>query len=172
MREWVRDWLELEYVSPYADASHLEQSSPEMEKRSVGVFHELLSLSLFKRVPVAILGKFCEEYRFSNAFSSVFTRHSGIFYMSLKGGIKTAMLREAYKGSELIDRDPLLEIKDKFVELLEKGWQERAEQLRLQREAVKKDPEMVAMQSKDLDAETSSEESDKGEEAEESVSNS
>ncbi|CAN1196240.1 Protein WHAT'S THIS FACTOR 1 homolog, chloroplastic [Linum perenne] len=165
MREWVRDWLELEYVSPYADVSRLDQASPEMEKRSVGVFHELLSLSLFKRVPVAILGKFCEEYRFSNAFSSVFTRHSGIFYMSLKGGIKTAMLREAYKGSELIDRDPLLEIKDKFMELLEEGWQDRAEQLRLQREAVKKDPElMMMMQCKDLDGEESCKESDDGEE--------
>ncbi|KAF2298663.1 hypothetical protein GH714_024610 [Hevea brasiliensis] len=119
MREWVRDWLELDYISPYADVSHLDQASPEMEKRTVGVFHELLSLSLFKRIPVPILGKFSEEYRFSNQFSSVFTRHSGIFYMSLKGGIKTAMLREAYKDSELIDRDPLHKIKDRFVQLLE-----------------------------------------------------
>ncbi|CAN1352776.1 Protein WHAT'S THIS FACTOR 1 homolog, chloroplastic [Linum perenne] len=96
MREWVRDWLELEYVSPYADVSRLDQASPEMEKRSVGVFHELLSLSLFKR---------------------------------------------------------------------EEGWQDRAEQLRLQREAVKKDPElMMMMQCKDLDGEESCKESDDGEE--------
>ncbi|WRX07755.1 Plant organelle RNA recognition domain - like 1 [Theobroma cacao] len=54
--------------------------------------------------------------------------------MSLKGGIKTAVLREAYKDDQLIDKDPLLEIKDKFVELLEEGWQERAELLRLRRE--------------------------------------
>ena len=59
----------------------------------VGVFHELLSLSLHKRIPVPILGKFCDEYRFSNAFSTTFTRHSGIFYLSLKGGIETAVLR-------------------------------------------------------------------------------
>lgn len=160
MREWVRDWLELEYISPYVDVSHLDQASQEMEKRTVGVFHELLSLSLFKRIPVAILGKFSEEYRFSNAFSSVFTRHSGIFYMSLKGGIKTAMLREAYKDGELIDRDPLLEIKDKFVELLEEGWQERAEQLRLRREEVKKDMEIVAMRNRDSVVQESCEESE------------
>lgn len=30
-------------------------------------------------------------------------------YMSLKGGIQTAMLKEAYKDDQLIDRDPLLE---------------------------------------------------------------
>ncbi|KAG6575893.1 Protein WHAT'S THIS FACTOR 1-like, chloroplastic, partial [Cucurbita argyrosperma subsp. sororia] len=144
MREWVRDWLELDYISPYEDVSHLAQASPEMEKRTVGVFHELLSLSLFKRIPVPILGKFSDEYRFSNAFSSVFTRHSGIFYLSLKGGIETAMLREAYKGSQLIDCDPLFEIKDKFVELLEEGWRERAEQRRQQAKQVRNDMEFMA----------------------------
>lgn len=147
MREWVRDWLELDYVSPYQDVSHLDQASLEMEKRTVGVFHELLSLSIFKRVPVPILGKFCDEYRFSNAFSSVFTRHSGIFYMSLKGGIKTAMLREAYEGDQLIDRDPLLEIKDKFVELLEEGWRQSNNQLKLRRKEIKKDVESIAIRN-------------------------
>lgn len=150
MREWIRDWMELPYISPYEDASNLDQASREMEKRTVGVFHELLSLSLYKRIPVPILGKFCEEYRFSNAFSTVFTRHSGIFYMSLKGGIKTAMLREAYKEDQLIDRDPLLEIKDKFVELLEEGQRNRAEQLRVQREAIQKDMEQVAVRDCEL----------------------
>lgn len=149
MREWVRDWLELDYISPYEDVSNLDQSSQEMEKRTVAVFHELLSLSIFKRIPVPILGKFSDEYRFSNAFSSAFTRHSGIFYLSLKGGIKTAMLREAYRHSELIDRDPLLEIKERFVELLEKGKHEWTEQLRLQREEVKKDMEKMALRSED-----------------------
>ncbi|XP_050235930.1 protein WHAT'S THIS FACTOR 1 homolog, chloroplastic isoform X1 [Mercurialis annua] len=160
MREWVRDWLELDYISPYVDVSHLDQSSPEMEKRTVGVFHELLSLSLFKRIPVPILGKFCDEYRFSNAFPSVFTRHSGMFYLSLKGGIKTAMLREAYRDGDLIDKDPLHEIKDKFVELLEEGWRERQEQMKLRREVVPKDMEMVAMRNLDLDEQESSEESE------------
>ena len=151
MREWIRDWMELDYISPYVDVSHLDQASPEMEKRTVGVFHELLSLSLFKRVPVPILGKFTEEYRFSNAFSSVFTRHSGIFYLSLKGGIKTAMLREAYKDDELIDRDPLVEIKDRFLELLAAGHRERAEQLKSQKEATQKNMEMIAMRIDELD---------------------
>ncbi|KAL0419926.1 UNVERIFIED_CONTAM: protein ROOT PRIMORDIUM defective [Sesamum radiatum] len=149
MREWISDWMELPYISPYEDVSHLDQASAEMEKRMVGVFHELLSLSIYKRVPVPILGKFCEEYRFSNAFTSVFTRHAGIFYMSLKGGIRTAMLREAYKGEELVDRDPLLEIKDKFVEMLEEGHRQRAAQLRIHREMIQKDMELMAARNKD-----------------------
>lgn len=143
MREWTRDWLERDYISPYEDASRFDQASKEMEKRTVGVFHELLSLSLLKRVPVPILGKFCDEFRFSNAFASVFTRHSGIFYLSLKGGIKTAVLREAYREEVLIDRDPLLAVKEKFSRLLEEGWQERKDRLKLQREQVEKDREVL-----------------------------
>ncbi|KAF3789621.1 ROOT PRIMORDIUM DEFECTIVE 1 protein [Nymphaea thermarum] len=144
MREWVRDWMELPYISPYSDATHLDQASPEMEKRTVGVFHELLSLSLLRRVPVPILGKFCEEYRLSNAFPNIFTRHSGIFYMSLKEGIKTAVLREAYKNSELIDKDPLHEIKDKFMEMLDEGHREWLEAERLRRESVQWEMEQAA----------------------------
>ncbi|KAL3827921.1 hypothetical protein ACJIZ3_016723 [Penstemon smallii] len=151
MREWVEDWKELPYISPYADVSHLDSASREMEKRMVGVLHELLSLSIYRRVPVPTLGKFCEEYRFSNAFSSVFTRHSGIFYMSLKGGIQTAMLREAYKGDEIVDRDPLLEIKDKFVELLDEAYEQRSEELRLRREMAKKDIKLMAPRNKGFD---------------------
>lgn len=150
MREWVRDWIEMPYVNPYDDTSNLEPGSREMEKRMVGVLHELLSLSLFKRMPVPILGKFSEDYRLSNAFSSAFTRHSGIFYVSLKGGIETAVLREAYEDGVLIDRDPLLEIKDKFVELVEEGWKVRMEELRLRREAVGKDMELMSPASSEL----------------------
>ncbi|XP_068660244.1 protein WHAT'S THIS FACTOR 1 homolog, chloroplastic [Aristolochia californica] len=145
MREWVRDWMELPYVSPYTDVSHLDQALPEMEKRSVGVFHELLSLSILRRVAVPILGKFNEEYRFSNAFVNTFTRHSGIFYVSLKGGIKTAMLREAYDKDELIDKDPLLAIKEKFVEMLAEGHQEQLEQQRLMKEQLQKEMKQAAM---------------------------
>uniref|UniRef100_A0A803MX81 PORR domain-containing protein n=2 Tax=Chenopodium quinoa TaxID=63459 RepID=A0A803MX81_CHEQI len=152
MREWVRDWMEMPYINPYDDASHLDSSSREMEKRMVGVLHELLSLSLFKRIPVPILGKFSEDYRLSNAFSSVFTRHSGIFYMSLKGGIETAVLREAYKGGVLVDRDPLLEIKDKFVELLEEGWEMRMEELRLRRESARNRNKSVTLGSSELES--------------------
>ncbi|VFQ95689.1 unnamed protein product [Cuscuta campestris] len=143
MREWVRDWMELPYISPYADSSHLGPSSREMEKRTVAVFHELLSLSILKRVPVPVLGKFGEEYRFSNAFPNLFTRHPGVFYVSLKGGIKTAVLREAYEGDRLVDRDPILEIKDRFVELLDEGRRWESEK-KLQKRTIEEDMKFVA----------------------------
>lgn len=151
MREWTRDWMELPYVSPYDDASSLGQASREMEKRTVGVFHELLSLSLYKRVSVPSLGKFCEEYRFSNAFSSVFTRHSGIFYLSLKGGIETAMLREAYDCDELVERDPILKIRENFVALLAEGHKERVEKVRGKREILWREMQLMASKHSERD---------------------
>lgn len=131
MREWTREWLELPYVSPYADAGELRPASPEMEKRMVGLLHEFLSLTVLRRAAVPTVGKFAEEFSLSNAFSNAFTRHPGIFYLSLKGGVETAVLREAYGGDgELTDRDPLLEIKDMFEELLEEGHRQWVEQQR------------------------------------------
>lgn len=68
----------------------------------------------------------------------MFTRHSGIFHVSL---------REAYKGDEPIDRDPLPEIKDKFLELLAEGHKQRPEHLRLKRELSQEDMKFVAARS-------------------------
>lgn len=58
--------------------------------------------------------------------------------------MKTAMLREAYDKGELVDRDPLLEIRNAFVELLDEGHREWLEGLRTKREAIKKDMEWLA----------------------------
>ncbi|KAL6626319.1 hypothetical protein ACP70R_030045 [Stipagrostis hirtigluma subsp. patula] len=145
MREWVRDWLELPYVSPYASASELHPASPEAEKRLIGVLHEVLSLSVERRMAVPIIGKFCEEYRLSNAFANAFTRHPGIFYVSLKGGIKTAVLREAYnEDGELVDRDPMIELKERFVAIMDEGHKEYLEGLRRKNEELQKQREGAA----------------------------
>lgn len=151
MREWTRDWVEMPYVSPYEDASGLRPGSPEMEKRNVGVLHEMLSLSVMRRMAVPVVGKFGEEYGLSNEFGSAFTRHPGIFYVSLKGGVKTAVLREAYgDDGEIVDRDPFLEIRDRFVEMIEEGRREWRETTRMRREAVKKDLELVARKNSEV----------------------
>lgn len=57
------------------------------------------------------------------------------------------MLREAYKDGVLIDRDLLFEIKDKFVELLEEGWKLRMEELRLRREVVENDMDLMIFEN-------------------------
>ncbi|KAF7002439.1 hypothetical protein CFC21_017934 [Triticum aestivum] len=140
MREWVRDWLELPYVSPYANTFGLHPASPEAEKRLIGVLHEVLSLSVERRMAVPIIGKFCDEFRLSNAFSNAFTRHPGIFYVSLKGGIKTVILREAYdENGELVDRDPMIELKERFVAIMDEGHKKYLEELRRRNEMLQKE---------------------------------
>jgi Plant organelle RNA recognition domain len=143
MQEWVRDWLELPYVSPYSDASELSTASQEMEKRNIAVLHEFLSLTIQKRAPVASIGKFCSEFRLSNAFSNAFTRHPGILYVSLKGGIKTAMLREAYgKDGTLLDRDPFLEVMERFADLVDEGHREYLENLKRTKQDLQTESQM------------------------------
>jgi hypothetical protein len=142
MREWVRDWLELPYVSPYADTFGLDPASPEAEKRLIGVLHEVLSLSVERRLAVPIIGKFCEEFKLSNAFPNAFTRHPGIFYVSLKGGIKTVVLREAYdENGELVDRDPMIELKERFKAIMDDGHRKYLEELRRKNEMLQKERE-------------------------------
>ncbi|CAH8337589.1 unnamed protein product [Eruca vesicaria subsp. sativa] len=89
-----------------------DQSSKKMEKQTVGLVHGLLSLSLLSE---------------------------SMFYLSLKGGIKTAVFRQFYKDEQLVDRDPFLAIKDNFMWLLEERWQQRRYRIKKQREQVQKD---------------------------------
>ncbi|KAK1643731.1 hypothetical protein QYE76_061536 [Lolium multiflorum] len=151
MRDWVRDWLELPYVSPYADTFGLNPASPEAEKRLVGVLHEVLSLSVERRMAVPIIGKFCEEFKLSNAFSNAFTRHPGIFYVSLKGGIKTVVLREAYdENGVLVDRDPMIELKERFMAIMDEGHRKYLEDLRRKNEMLQKERESATHKGTDV----------------------
>ncbi|URE13792.1 Plant organelle RNA recognition domain [Musa troglodytarum] len=74
------------YVSPYSE------DRTESEKRAVGVVHEILSLSLWKKASILKLEHFKRE--------------------------------EAYNGSELVDKDPLVVVKDKLGELMQEGLHE------------------------------------------------
>jgi hypothetical protein len=155
MREWVRDWVELPYVSPYTDTSWLEPGGPMAEKRLIGVLHEVLSLSVEWRMAVPIIGKFCEEYRLSNAFANAFIRHAGIFYVSLKGGIKTPVLREAYdEDGDLVDSDPLIVLKERFVAIMDEGHKIYLEELRRKNEKLWKGREVTARKDRRVAVET------------------
>lgn len=151
MMEWTRSWMERPYISPYLDARHLDPASAEMEKRTVAVIHEILSLCVLRRMAVPILGKFFEDFRFPNAFPKIFTRHPGIFYLSLKGGVETAILREAYDNAELIDRDPLVVIKDKFCQLLKEGYEEQIKKEQTRRAAILQEMQLAAITNTDID---------------------
>lgn len=127
---WVKSWERFRefnstpYVSPYLDTRALVEGSREMEKRTVGLVHELLSLSLWKKASILKLGHFRREFQLPEKLNVLLLKHPGIFYVSNKYQMYTVLLREGYKGSELVYKDPLVVVKEKFGELMQEGLHE------------------------------------------------
>lgn len=114
----ISQFRDMRYVSPYKDFSHLRSGTLEKEKHACGVIHELLSLTTEKRTLVDHLTHFREEFRFSQQLRGMLIRHPDLFYVSLKGERDSVFLREAYRNSELIDKDPLTLVKEKMRALV------------------------------------------------------
>ncbi|ESQ55705.1 hypothetical protein EUTSA_v10027159mg [Eutrema salsugineum] len=112
------------YISPYQDPGDLVEGSKESEKRSVGLVHELLSLTLWKKLSVVKLNHFKREFGLPEKLNGMLLKHPCIFYVSNKYQVHTVVLREGYNGSELIHKDPLVVVKDKFGELMQQGLYE------------------------------------------------
>ncbi|KAJ4700950.1 protein ROOT PRIMORDIUM DEFECTIVE 1-like [Melia azedarach] len=123
-RERFDEFNATPYISPYLDPKGIEEGSKEKEKRIVGLIHELLSLTLWKKMSIVKLGHFRREFCLPEKLNVLLLKHPGIFYVSNKYQIYTVLLREAYNGSELIEKDPLVIVKDKFGELMQEGLHE------------------------------------------------
>ncbi|MED6199201.1 hypothetical protein PIB30_073722 [Stylosanthes scabra] len=134
---WVKSWERFRefdlvpYFSPYMDPRKLVEGSKEMEKRNVGLVHELLSLTLWKKASIVKLGHFRREFALPDKLNVLLLKHPGIFYVSNKYQIYTVLLREAYVGSELVEKDPLVVVKEKFGELMQEGLHEYSQRRRL-----------------------------------------
>lgn len=76
---WLREWQALPYTSPYADASGLDRRTDVSEKRNVGVFHELLHLTVAKRTERRNVSNMRKLLGMPQKFTKVFERHPGIF---------------------------------------------------------------------------------------------
>lgn len=118
---WLQEWQTLPYTSPYADPSALDPRTDISEKRIVGVFHELLHLTISKRTERKNLSNLRKPLQLPQKFTKVFERQRGIFYISQKCGTQRILLREAYEGSRLIEKHPVMEIRYKFVNMMAKG---------------------------------------------------
>ncbi|CAN8308836.1 unnamed protein product [Cochlearia groenlandica] len=114
----ISQFRDMAYISPYNDFSHMRSGTLEKEKHACGVIHELLSLTTEKRTLVDHLTHFREEFRFSQQLRGMLIRHPDLFYVSLKGERDSVFLREAYRNSELIDKDPLTLVKEKMRALV------------------------------------------------------
>ncbi|KAJ4849373.1 hypothetical protein Tsubulata_043055 [Turnera subulata] len=115
--EELERWQRLEFPSPYLNARRFEAADPKARKRVVAVLHELLSLTMERRMTSAQLDAFHSEYMLPSRLLLCLVKHHGIFYITNKGARSTVMLKDAYDGSDLIDKCPLLLFNDKFVAL-------------------------------------------------------
>lgn len=124
--EWLKEWQKLPYTSPYTNASHLDPCTDVSEKRIVGVFHELLHITLHKQTERKNVSNLRGPLALPQKFTRVFERHPGIFYISKKSDTQTVVLREAYNGRELLQNHPLVKIREELAVLLKKGLLNRS----------------------------------------------
>lgn len=113
----VQKWQKMEFPSPYLNAKRFELADPKAQKRVVAVLHELLSLTVEKRLTSAQIDAFHSELRLPARLLLCLIKHHGIFYITNKGVRSTVILKEAYNGSNLICKCPLLLFRDKFIAL-------------------------------------------------------
>ncbi|GLJ32095.1 hypothetical protein SUGI_0646360 [Cryptomeria japonica] len=118
---WMDEWQKLPYISPYEDVSNLDPESHLMEKRVVGVFHELLNLTIHKRTERNNFSPLREEMKLPARFTRIFTRYPGIFYLSRKCAKTTLTLREAYKSAQLLEKHPLVAVREKYFYMMRMG---------------------------------------------------
>ncbi|KAK2384522.1 hypothetical protein P8452_39391 [Trifolium repens] len=124
--EWLKEWQKLPYTSPYTDVSNLDIRTDVSEKRVVGVFHELLHLTLHKQTERKNVSNLRKPLALPQKFTRAFERHPGIFYISKKNDTQTVVLREAYNGGQLVQKHPLVKIREEFANLLKKGLLDRS----------------------------------------------
>ncbi|CAK8568512.1 unnamed protein product [Lathyrus sativus] len=106
------------YLSPYADAKGLKPGSLEFDKRAVAVMHELLSFTVEKRLVTDHLTHFRWELVMPQKLMRLLLKHCGIFYVSERGKRFSVFLTEAYEGSELIEKSPLILWREKLLSLV------------------------------------------------------
>mgnify|MGYP002775722440 CR=1 FL=1 len=119
-KEVLKRFQDMSYMSPYMDITNLEACSRQAEKHACAVLHEILSMTLEKKIVIDYLTHFKRDYKFSIKLQTMLLRHPDQFYVSSKGGRDSVFLREAYNGSELIEKDSLLVVKEKLGKLMER----------------------------------------------------
>lgn len=115
--EEIRKWQKMPFPSPYLNARRFDPANPQARKRAVAVLHEVLSLMMEKRMTSAQLDAFRAEYQLPCKLLLCLVKNHGIFYITNKGVRSTVFLKEAYKGSSLIEKCPLLQYNDRFIML-------------------------------------------------------
>ncbi|KAL2326119.1 hypothetical protein Fmac_025177 [Flemingia macrophylla] len=119
--EQLERWQRLEFPSPYLNARRFNAADPKARKRAVAVIHELLSLTMEKRMTSAQLDAFHAQCLLPSQLLLCLIKHQGIFYLTNKGVRSTVFLKDGYLGSNLVDKCPLMQFYDRFMALCGRG---------------------------------------------------
>ncbi|XP_038876292.1 protein ROOT PRIMORDIUM DEFECTIVE 1 [Benincasa hispida] len=118
-------WQRLPYWSPYEDVSKYDMRSIEalkrMEKRAVATIHEMLSLTVEKKITLERIAHFRLAMNLPNKLKDFLLQHQGIFYISTRGNhgkLHTVFLREGYRRGELIEPNDVYLARRKLAELV------------------------------------------------------
>lgn len=121
----VWKWQRLPYYSPYEDVSGYDLRSFEaqkrMEKRAVAMIHEILSLTVEKKLTLERIAHFRMAMDLPKKLKEFLLQHQGVFYISTRGNhgkLHTVFLREAYRKGELIEPNELYLARRKLGELI------------------------------------------------------
>ncbi|WVZ74089.1 hypothetical protein U9M48_022314 [Paspalum notatum var. saurae] len=135
---WARSHAKMEefnastpYISPYSEERGLPGTDADAEKRAVAVVHELLSLTLWRKMSILKLEHFRREFALPEDTVRMLLRHPCLFYVSNRYKIHTVVLREGYDGSELREKDPVVVAKDRLGEIMQEGLHEYNQRRRL-----------------------------------------
>lgn len=118
VKAWMEEFQKLPYISPYQDCGLIDPENDVMEKRSVGVLHEILSLTIQKKTNTIYLRNLREELILPLKFVRIFTGYPGIFYLSRKRKTSTAVLKEGYHKGKVVDCHPLIRVREKFLHVM------------------------------------------------------
>lgn len=121
----VWKWQRLPYWSPYENVSGYDMRSLEaqkrMEKRAVAMVHELVSLTVEKKISLERIAHFRVTMDLPKKLKEFLLQHQGIFYISTRGNqgkLHTIFLREAYKKGELVEPNDVYLARRKLVQLI------------------------------------------------------
>ncbi|XP_042003767.1 protein ROOT PRIMORDIUM DEFECTIVE 1-like [Salvia splendens] len=118
-------WQRLPYWSPYEDVSGYDLRSLEaqrrMEKRAVAMIHELLALTVEKKMTLERIAHFRMTMDLPKKLKEFVLQQQGIFYLSTRGNhgkLHTVFLKEAYRKGELVEPNELYLTRRKLAELV------------------------------------------------------
>ncbi|KAI7990497.1 Protein ROOT PRIMORDIUM DEFECTIVE 1 [Camellia lanceoleosa] len=116
-KEFREKWLS-EFETKGVKVQYLHGGIERFEKRAVGILHELLWLTVEKKVEVERLVHFRKDLGIEVNLRELILKHPGIFYISTKGNAQTVFLREAYGKGCLMEPNPISVVRRKMLDLI------------------------------------------------------